>query len=154
MALFDRENDMVTVVCHHLVANGYQVFREVAYYGRRMDVLALRNNQFWAYEAKLTQWSRALGQARWHVTAVDFSSVVLPLPLAERVDLLPFRRHGLGVIGITHQQWVTLVPPVTSALMWEPAKAQLFRTVQAFRDAGTSLASTPGRVDPGPSVKS
>ncbi len=139
MDLFDRESDMVSVICRHLVATGYQVFREVAYYGRRIDVLALRHDQFWAYEAKLTQWSRALEQARWHVTAVDYSSVVLPLLLAERVDLLPFRRQGLGLIGITDSQWVTLAPPMTSALMWGPAKAQLFRTVQAFRNAGTPL---------------
>lgn len=139
MALFDKESDMVSVIGRLLVEKGYQVYREVAYYGRRIDVLAVREDQFWAYEAKLTQWRRAVEQARWHVTAVDYSSVVLPLPLAERLELHPFRRQEIGLIGLAENQWVTLVKPVTSSLMWGPAKAQLFRTVQAFRDARTPL---------------
>lgn len=139
MPLFDKESDMVTLISRLLVEEGYQVFREVAYYGRRIDVLGVREGQFWAYEAKLTQWPRAIEQARWHVTAVDYSSVVLPLPLAERLDRRPFWREEIGLIGLAENEWVSIVEPTTSALMWGPAKAQLFRTVQAFRDARTPL---------------
>jgi len=134
MVLFTRESEMVDCIDRFLTEAGYQVFREVAYYGRRIDVLAVRENQFWAYEAKLTQWARALKQARWHVTAVDYSSVVLPLPLAQRLNPDTFRQQEVGLIGINDTQWVTLVEPVTSSLKWEPATAQLARTVQAFRE--------------------
>ncbi len=139
MPLFCREKDMVDVFCRILVGQGYEVFREVAYYGRRIDVLAVFEDQFWAYEAKLTQWPRALDQAHWHVTAVDYSSVVLPLPLAKRVEHQIFRTYQIGLVGLSEDTWFPLVEPVTSPLNWPPAKEQLARTVQSFRNTRNSL---------------
>lgn len=137
--MFQTENELVERFCEYLLEEGYEVFREVACYGRRIDVLAVLNDTLYAYEAKLHRWSAALAQAQRHVISVDFSLVVMPSAIAKRLDQGAFRSQGIGLMGISHDECISLVDPLPSNCLWEPAKAQLQRTVECFREAGTAL---------------
>lgn len=137
--MFQTENELVERFCEYLLEGGYEVFREVAFYGRRIDVLAVYENTLYAYEAKLRRWSEALIQAQRHVISVDYSLVVMPSDIAKRLDQGSFRSLGIGLIGMSDDGWISLVDPLPSNCLWEPAKAQLQRTVECFREAGTPL---------------
>jgi len=130
---------MVDTFSRLLAKDGFEVFSEVAYYGHRIDILAVRDETLWAYEAKLSRWNRALNQAQWHMTAVDYSSVVLPLTSVNHVDRESFRQNRIGLVGLSPDGYCVLLPPHPSRLIWPPTREQLFATVQAFRETGGGL---------------
>ena len=137
--MFNTEDDLVTVLCAYLIQDGHEVFREVALYGRRIDVLAVRKTTMYAFEAKLSRWSQALMQAQRHLVAVNYSTVVMPLSIAQRIRPEPFQRVGIGLVGISWERSVSMTDPSLSRELWEPAQTQLMQTIECFRETGTTL---------------
>jgi len=140
--LFQTEESLINRLCSHLELCGDNIYREVACYSRRIDVLQTRDRTLWAFEAKLSKWQIALEQARHHLLAVDYSIVVLPELLARRIDKSNFADLGVGLIGVGSVNVITFIEPVKSSLRWEPASSRLKETVRILRASGGAVCTS------------
>lgn len=137
--LFQTEESLITSFCSCLELCDGQIFREVACYSRRIDILQTRDRTLWAFEAKLSKWQVALEQARHHLIAVDYSVVVLPELLARKIDKSKFVNSGVGLIGASLTDFNTYIEPTKSSFRWEPASSRLRETVRIMETSGGSI---------------
>lgn len=72
---------------------------EVPFEGKRIDLVFIyRNGVTSSVEAKLKDWRGALRQATVNRLACDYAFVAIPRNHASRIDVVAFRRRGVGLL--------------------------------------------------------
>lgn len=101
MAKHVTERRLVDVLVSHL-REQHVTGREVEHYEKRIDVATVRSDtdELWAIEAKIANWSRALGQAIVNLAAAERSYIALYSPHAHRAPLGILEEHGVGLISV------------------------------------------------------
>lgn len=95
------EKRLVDVLMAHIRETG-QALREVPHYEKRIDIVAFPNgtDEVWAIEAKVSNWSRAIQQARVNLSAADRSFVAIYSKYAHRVSRETLNELGIGLIAV------------------------------------------------------
>ena len=68
----------------------------------RMDILIVTPDDLIAVEAKLSHWSRLLGQAFLHRYCVDYVYVAMPASAISEQRLLEAQQFGIGVVSVAN----------------------------------------------------
>jgi hypothetical protein len=109
------EEELVQLVRRHAKLSFGKQTRlacEVPSHGRfRTDICVYSGGNIFAIEVKLTQWKRALGQARLNTFYADRSYIALWEPRLHNKILDEAAQHGIGVIGV-HRSGMTIVESV------------------------------------------
>lgn len=78
------------------------------------------NLQISSYEAKLKDWKRAIIQANINKQFSNYSYIVLPLNLAQKLSVSKldvFRSYNIGLIGVSNETTEYLVRPKKESLL-------------------------------------
>jgi hypothetical protein len=119
--------------CRIRRAANIKLMTEVPLLGRVVDLIYLDSLSVYTVEFKLRDWSRALLQARDHLLGADFAWVCLPVLPKSPTFLSEARVQGIGVaLYVKGRGWPfqTIVPPVQSPSVWQPARLALVRHLE------------------------
>lgn len=106
--MYRDEGTLRDTLVNALQIQGREVAAEFPLLGRLVDVVAFDKDTgcLTAYECKLTDWRRALAQARRHLPACDQAYVVMPKRPYAILPFEPFIDAGVGLIlvddGVCH----------------------------------------------------
>ena len=116
-------------------AAGTRAFHEVPLLGRSIDIVYMRGSSLTSVEFKLSNWRRALVQARDHQLAVDFSYVCMPQRSFTEPMRVAFREVGVGLMFFSmDERWPfhKVLAAKRSRAKWAEARAWLFEYVHGL----------------------
>ncbi len=95
------ERRIVDVLVSHLRKN-YVVAREVRHYEKRIDVATIPRSggDLSTYEAKISDWSRAISQAIVNLAAGEKAYIAMYSKHVHRVPLEPLHAYGIGLLSV------------------------------------------------------
>jgi len=108
--------------------NGYDVYTEVPFLTRSIDIVAVRNGRVCTYELKLHDWRKAIKQSIDHLHGADESYICLPKMTKISDEMLELAQaNGIGVVlfDIESNSLEEVLPPQESEFEWPPAKSWL-----------------------------
>lgn len=121
------ELDMVrSAYLRLLKARGTRPYQEVPLLGRTIDLVYVRGSLLTSVEFKLSNWRRAIAQARDHQLAADFSYICIPprsLPGPMRIAL---EDTGVGLLFYSPTKawpFEKVVPAKRSREKWAQGRA-------------------------------
>lgn len=110
------ERSLCTQLEEYLVSNGFQTFREVPLLSRRIDLLGVNDSEIVAVELKVRDWRRALQQALSNRLCADRVYIALLNKYVHRVDVMWFRRFGVGVFAVDRDVHLILEAPYSKVI--------------------------------------
>lgn len=116
-------------------ARGTKAFQEIPLLGRTIDLVYLRGSSLTSVEFKLTDWRRAMMQARDHQLAADFSYICMPTRRLTEPMRLALRESGVGLFFFSHtRSWPfeKVVPARRSRDKWKAARADLVEYMRSL----------------------
>lgn len=145
---FRSEAELVGRIIHSLSGRNtpwgrVQVLTEWDYRSGITDVLVRTNRkEVIAFEAKLSDWRRAIYQAYRNTSFALRSYVVLPNQVATRAERSPemFRDYGVGLCACGDRSLSVLIEAQTS----EPLMEWLTKRAHATFDGLVNVTKTPG----------
>lgn len=95
-----NEEQLVKQIEEHLLEGSLKTFREFPLLHRRVDLIGFRksDNYVIMVEAKMSNWIRAVEQARVCVLVADDVYIAVPETIAHRVDTSELKRFGIGLM--------------------------------------------------------
>lgn len=100
-----REQVLVeAVIRHYSRLNSFQIYCEVAFLSKRIDIVLLdiAAQQYYAIETKVKWWKRVIEQARLNLLGADKVYVALPetkMHLLSRYEN-DLREYGIGLLSV------------------------------------------------------
>ena len=120
------------LVCH--LRKSHSLAREVRHYEKRIDIVATKGegDEMLAFEVKVSDWNRALGQAVVNLAVVDRSYIAMAKKYSHLVQLPVLQELGIGllVIGTSWGDVETVSVATPSPYVNKIAKARLIQTLQ------------------------
>lgn len=97
-----------------------------------------------AIEAKMSEWRRAIRQATAYRLGTGRSAVLLPEPVARRVDQRNLAVHGVGLLAQSHNalEWITESPRREISMS---SRAWLVELLLRGLDDGSAYSATASR---------
>lgn len=110
--IYAKEDELVTAFLALLEDNDHpwgeiHVSTEFNYQSGKTDVVACtQNGEVIAFEAKLSKWKEAIHQAYRSTSYADYSYVLLPLDVAEKVAIYSseLSKRNIGVVSIVSDE--------------------------------------------------
>jgi len=107
--LFTKEEDLIATFCSFLMGNsepwGELLWTREFYFGRgRSDIIGLApDGDIFAFEAKLTDWSKVINQAHRNTCFANYSVIVLPSRIEDSLARYEsaILKRGLGVCFVS-----------------------------------------------------
>lgn len=96
--MYTREISLQRDVRHFFEKQGYNTYLEVPSLGRSIDLVYFKSEEIVAVELKLSDWKRAIEQARDHLLAVEYSYVCLPRRKKTSYLIESFNESPVGLI--------------------------------------------------------
>ncbi len=112
--MFRRENGLQTALVMALRASGLRAIEEFPLLGSVADVFAIApSGETAAYECKMSDWRRAISQARRHLPVCDRVYVVMPRRPYAVMPASSFVEGGVGLI-LVDEAGPSIVVPANS----------------------------------------
>lgn len=114
---------------------GYTVYREVPFWLRRIDLVAVAKDgsQLIALEAKLTAWQKAVEQASVYQLCAREVIIAMPTCYAHRPDESVLKERGIGLWAVS-DGIETRIPPLPSPIFRPHLEARLMQTINRWWD--------------------
>jgi hypothetical protein len=106
---------------------------EVPLLGRYVDMIILQKNALTSIEFKLSNWRRAIMQARDHRLGVDFAYVCMPEREVTKEMKLEFKQAGVGLYFYQqrgHWPFKEVVKAPKSKEVWSVARTNVLEYLQ------------------------
>jgi hypothetical protein len=135
---YHREIDLVRWACRVLKTQRHvSLCRDVPLLGRCIDLVYIDRQIVTSVEFKLTDWRRALLQARDHRLAVDYSYVCMPSrTITDRISQ-ETTAAGVGLVFPSRRPgwpFETVIEAPASCEVWSTARIGLIEYVLRYRE--------------------
>jgi hypothetical protein len=118
------EGDLVCKLTRWLDTDGYRVRHEVSVLGQSADVVGMRGRWVTFFEAKVSDWRRALHQCQAHESIADYICIVIASSGINTRLKLEATRRGYGIVHYRQNDatlsWVCR--PVRNTRVWRPQR--------------------------------
>ena len=106
MSRFCQELDLVKPVSDYFKKNGYTVRYEIRIGFCRADIVAFKNDEITAVELKMSDWKKAIAQAKNYQLGCNY--VYLAFPLLKVYNILRkaeyyLKKEGIGLLVINEK---------------------------------------------------
>ena|ERR1700678_1301253 len=126
MVDFKSEREMYPLLRKHVESAGYHAFYEFKTMQGRPDIVGFffepsversrRYSHAIFIEAKLSDWRRAIKQARAHLAYASKSYIAVPDKIASRPDRLVLARFNIGLLAVSSDNVRIIVEPRENVL--------------------------------------
>lgn len=128
------ELEMQQEIAELLRKRGFDVYLEVPFLSRSIDIVAVKNGKILAVELKLSDWRKAIAQSADHLHGADQSFICLPRKTRindEMIDMVLANGIGLMFYDREENEVEEVLPASDSELVWPPARQWLVTAVGA-----------------------
>jgi len=94
------EKDMLNDIRFFFETKGYEVFTEVPFFSKRIDLICVKDSDVIAVEMKIKDWKKALWQAYVNQLCAVKSYVAMWHEYTHRIDRKRFKKYGIGIMKI------------------------------------------------------
>lgn len=122
------ELQMQQKIAEILRRQGFNVYLEVPFLSRSIDIVAVKGSEIYALELKLNDWRKAITQSSDHLHGADKSFVCIPLKTRINEELLNLvQEAGLGLMFYDEEKDSVeeIMPAQESEQVWPPARQWL-----------------------------
>ncbi len=114
------EKDLIGSVKPKL-ANQYEVFEEVGFLNRSIDMVLLDNSILITVEFKIKDWRKAISQIEAHLIVADYSYLCMPKrDFSENMSFL-LKKKGIGLWLYDYEtdELIETIRPKKSFMQWK-----------------------------------
>lgn len=119
------ELELQVKIYNILKNTGYEVYMEVPFLTRSIDIVAVRDQRVYSFELKLHDWRKAIKQSIDHAHGADEAYICLPKVTRLNDEMLELaQENGIGIVFFDsdNNQLEEVLPPQESEFNWPPAK--------------------------------
>jgi Holliday junction resolvase len=118
------EAKVVGDLAQWLTTTGYRVRTEVSLLGKSVDVVGIRGRWVTLFEAKVSDWRRAIQQCEGHDTVADYICIVIASARVADHFKHEASRRGYGIIHYSRRtgalSWIC--KPIRNTRVWRPQR--------------------------------
>lgn len=113
------EKDLINCVRSQL-ASKYNVFEEVGFLNRSIDMVLLGDSLLITVEFKIRDWRKAISQIESHLIAADYSYLCMPKKTISNELLFLLKKNGIGLwlYDYASDELIEAVKPRKSSFQW------------------------------------
>jgi len=140
MPWYKNEVDVARAAIAAIKADGWEIYQEVPYHGRTCDIVAVRDGNIWAIEAKRALNLKVVDQAMNHRLYAHYIGVCVPRPARDPTFALDVMAHyGIGVVMVDGPETVaTVIQPEFADNPMNALRDALREGHKTFAEAGTN----------------
>ena len=135
--MFSYEFELVAIVSEFLKGQGYKVYLEVPNMGQSTDLVGIKGQRITFFEAKMSNWKRAIEQCNAHQLVADYICIALGRNNAseELISIVSKLGYGLILCNPETKECSWLETPKLNHQIWEPQRKQMLKNLRIINHA-------------------